>query len=137
MDNLNWDALCCILTFFSVIIAVVAFFWNAHHTKKVETITKIDELFDYFYTLDPKNPLADYRKYTGFLSAVNRFSAAYNENTISKKLVRKRMSSFMIRQYDERMEKVIEDRRKQFNREDYYIQIKTMVKDLKAHETKE
>ena len=116
----------------SVLVAVITFLITHNRTKKVETIQQLDSIFDRYYTINKKSINELYMPWVALLSKVERFAAAYNGGILDKTTVKKRASTFLCKLYDERLEKLIEDRRDQFHKPDYYMNTEMMIKTLRS-----
>ena len=123
-----WEIISSIATAASVVIVVITYCVDFHNRKKSETIKAVDQVLNSYYDL-PKD--RDYHEYVKFMSGIERFAVDANENILIKRLIKKRLSIFLINEYEQNMKEIISQRRKQFNRDSYYDQIDTLIKYLK------
>ena len=122
-----FNVLATFISALSVIVAAVTFIINFRRTKKVETLQAIDEIFESYYQLSKKDVNSHYFEYVKYMSKVERFAAAVNAGIYDEKLVHNRTSIMFRKQYNDFMKDIIQQRRKQFNREDYYSEIVKMI----------
>ena len=115
----------------SILVAVITFLITHSRTKKVETIQQLDDLFDRYYAINKKSVDEHYMSWVALLSKVERFAAAYSGRILNKKLVKSRASTFLCKLYDENLKSLIENRRGQFHKPDYYMKTEDMVKELR------
>ncbi len=128
---MNWDVVSSVATAISVVFAVITYLIDKSNRKKAETIHAIDRVLDSFYELvKGKNLKDNYHDYVKFLSIVERFATDVNENVLSRKLVKTRMSIFLKNEYESHLKELIIQRRKQFSRESYYMQIEDLIQKL-------
>ena len=126
-----WEIISSVAAAISVIIAVAAYLHDSCNKKTAETIHAVDRVLDSYYELAKgKNPKTDYDDYVKFLSIVERFATDANEGVIKKNLIKKRLSIFLINEYEQHLKGIITQRRKQFSRESYYKQIEDLIKYL-------
>ena len=125
---MTWEILSSIATAASVIFAVITYWVDSCNKKRADTINAIDHIFDSYHEL-PKD--RDYHEYVKFMSVVERFATDANEGVLIKKIIKKRLSIFLIEEYDRHMKEIITQRRKQFKRDSYYNQIDDLIKYLK------
>lgn len=123
-----WEIISSIATAVSVIIVVITYWRDSHNKKRADTINAIDHVLDSYHDL-PKD--RDYQKYVKFMSIVERFATDANERVLMKSLIKKRISIFLIEEYDQHMKEIITQRRKQFKRDTYYSQIEKLIAYLK------
>lgn len=123
-----WEVVSSIAAAVSVIIAVITYGIDSRNKKRADTINAIDHVFESYYKL-PKN--REYLEYVKFMSIVERFATDANEKVLKKSLIKKRLSIFLIEEYEKSMKDIITQRRKQFNRDSYYSQIEELISYLK------
>lgn len=130
-----WEIISSVATATSVIIAVVTFLIDIHNKKRSATIQAVDQVFDAYYQyVKGKDPNKDgYNDYIAFLSIVDRLAIDANENVLSRKITKSRLSILIISEYDKHMHFIIKQRRKQFKRDTYYKEIDKLVDYLKNH----
>ena len=128
-----WEIIASVATALSVMFAVATYWIDRKTKKKTETIHAVDHILDSYYEyVKGKDLKKDYNDYVKFLSIVERFATDANEGVLSRKTVKKRLSIFLVNEYDKNMREVILQRRKQFSRESYYEQIERLIKYLKS-----
>lgn len=128
-----WEFIASVSAALSVIIAVITYWLDRKNKKKAKTISAIDHVLDSYYKyVKGKEPKNNYNNYVKFLSIVERFATDVNEGVLFKKIVKNRLSIFLINEYDKNMKEIILQRRKQFSRESYYGQIEKLIKKMKS-----
>ena len=114
----------------AVIVTVVTFLINFIRTKKVETMQEIDKIFDLRDKLSGEDTNKNYLELVDYMRSVERFAIGVNEKLYYKSLVKKQLSIVLKKQYQTFMKELIDQRRKQFKRDDYYINIEKLIKSF-------
>ena len=115
----------------SVIVTIVVFCDSRRRERRAETFKAINELYEFYYKIGEFDIDKNYKKSTWFVSKIDRFAASYLEKMYDKKLVKDRVASYLKRLYYEKgMRELIIQRRKQFNREEYYDSIEKMLREF-------
>ena len=127
---MDWSVIGSIASTVAVIVTLVTFMIQWRRNKKVETLRALDEIYDAYYLLDGKEPAKDYRACVAYINKVNRFAIAFNGGVYDKKAVKGQASIFFKAQYDRFVRDIIEQRRKQFKRDNYYHDIVEMVNSI-------
>lgn len=122
------DIIANFLSASSILVAISIYCNTARQSKRTETLNALNDLFDTYYEIDGSTGKEDYREYVRFISKVDRFAVAFVEKIYDRKLTKARAGEFLCRQYRESMRKIIEQRREQFEREDYYEAIDKMIR---------
>lgn len=125
------DLTASFVTIIGLGVTVLIFFSQKKQEKKAFTIEKVEELFAEHDLLKEKELSKNYMDYVVFTRKVNRFAIDYNEKLFNKDLISKRVRDFLLRIYDDKLKQIIEQQRKQFDREDYFINIEYMISDLR------
>lgn len=126
-----WEIISLAISTISIVVAVVTFLISHFRTKRVETLQRLDALFDGYYAVSKKSVKECYKEWAGLLSRVERFAAAYNGGVYNKRIIKNRASTFLCKLYNDHLQELIIQRRKQFKKGDYYHNTEVMVKDLK------
>ena len=134
---MNWDIIGAVCSLATVLVAVVTYMIDFHRRKKLETLKELDALWELYQPLKGKKINENYEEYVAYMRKVEHFAAAVEERVYHKKVVKKRASIFFASQYQRFMKDIIEQRRKQFGRDDYYSSIEKMVKSFAEDRVKE
>ena len=111
----------------TVIVAAATFIVDFKRKKKTETLEKINEIFDEYYKIKNKDINMFYSDYVTYLSNLERFARSVNEGVYYKKIVKSNLSIMLTEQYKKSLKEIIEQRRKQFERDSYYENIEIMI----------
>lgn len=120
-----------VLSAISIMVAVITFLVNFVRTKKVETMREIDKLFELSGELKGKTVRDDYQDYVAYMREVERFAIGVNEGLYYRSVVSRQASILLFNQYDNFIREIIEQRRKQFKRADYYQNIEKLMHRIK------
>ena len=120
-----------VLSAISIMVAVITFLFNFVRTKKVETMREIDKLFELSGELKGKTVRDDYQDYVAYMREVERFAIGVNEGLYYRSVVSRQASILLFNQYDNFIREIIEQRRKQFKRADYYQNIEKLMHRIK------
>ena len=123
------SAVSAVIAAVSVFITVKQFNKQQKQEKFAATTAEISKIFSSYYDkgLGDAKLNEHYCDFVGYMSQISRFAAYYNKDVYDKDLTNERMSILMKENYNSFMERLIEDRRKQFSRENYYSEIETML----------
>ena len=128
---MNGTIVASLLSLLSIIVAVATFLLDRKRTKKVETIKKLNEIFDRYYDLRGLDLNDDYKEFCAFTSDFSRFAYAVNERVYDEKVVIEKASRLLESIYESFLKDVIEKHRVQFKDDTYYQEIDTLMKKIR------
>lgn len=127
---MNWDMIAAFLSAISIMIAVYTYIDGVRRNKKADTLAEIDNILEAYYSLSGTDVSRNYKELVSYMSKVERFATSVNEGLYNKKIVKEHASIFLKEQYRRFMAEIITQRRKQFNRDNYYHNIEELVKSF-------
>ena len=120
-----------IATIIAVPLALYVYLATKLREKRLFTSARVIEIYDAYHEMMKHNRKPEYHELKQFLGTVDRFANEYNEKLLCKKLAKQRIGDFMIRNYEGEWKEIIEQRRNQFKRQEYYSGIEKMIDDLR------
>lgn len=136
---MNWwemvELIASICTCLSLVGGMITYFSSTQREKMLRTNEAIDDLYAKHDELVKKNIKSDYMDFVIFTRNVDRFAKAYNAKRYSKRIVKKHAGAFLVRLYDEKLNGIISQQRKQYQRDTYFAQVEEMVGDLRMPES--
>ena len=125
------DMISLAATSISVVFGVITYLRTEYKEKKIRTENSIETLYEMNDRLSKKSIKNDYMDFVHFTRCADRFAHLYNEGQFNKGIVKTRAGDFLVRTYDEKLNKIIAQQRKQFKRDTYFSHLERMINDLK------
>lgn len=136
---MNWwdtiELVASICTCLSLVGGVITYLSSARREKILRTNEAIDDLYAKNDELVSKNMKINYMDFVVFTRNVDRFAKAYNAKRYNKRIVKKHAGAFLVRLYDEKLNGIISQQRKQYQRDTYFAQVEEMIGDLRMPES--
>lgn len=136
---MNWwdtiELVASICTCLSLVGGVITYLSSARREKILRTNEAIDALYAKNDELVSKNMKINYMDFVVFTRNVDRFAKAYNAKRYNKRIVKKHAGAFLVRLYDEKLNGIISQQRKQYQRDTYFAQVEEMIGDLRMPES--
>lgn len=132
---MNWwdtiELIASICTCLSLVGGVISYLSSAQREKILRTNEAIDDLYAKNDELVSKNMKSNYMDFVVFTRNVDRFAKVYNAKRYNKRIVKRQAGAFLVRLYDEKLNGIISQQRKQYQRDTYFAQVEEMISDLR------
>lgn len=120
-------------TYFSIILTILFRIIDRRRSLIAEINDDISELFDFYYEKLKKTDTKGDEIYSvrvQYMSKLERMARKVNSHCLQKQ-VKKQAGQFLLRQNEEFISEYIQQRRKQFHRENYYENTEKLLARLK------
>ena len=120
-----------------ILVSLVLYWLDRAASIKNEMNEEIDKIYDFYYRNLTKTDKKDlYHERVQYMSMLNRLARQANSSRYRMKIVNEQAGKFLLRLDEDFIHSIILQRRRQFKRESYYVQLEKMIETLRTENGK-